>query len=169
MKAIFINTKDLKRFTNIDGNLDNDKLIQWVEVAQDVHIHQFLGTDLYDKIQSIIIAGTVDDVANANYKTLLETYIKPAHVRWAMVEYLPFASYNIARGGVYKHSSEASDSISIEEMNNLIAKSRETAQHYTDILIRYLCNNNTLFPEYSTNSDGDLYPEHDLNLGGWVL
>ena len=70
MKALFITMTELKRKSIIDGTLDEDKLIQFVEVAQDVYIQNFLGTKLYDKIMDIIIAGTLDDSANSDYKTL---------------------------------------------------------------------------------------------------
>ena len=53
-KALFITMTELKRKSIIDGALDTDKLIQFVEVAQDIHIQNFLGTKLYEKIQSLI-------------------------------------------------------------------------------------------------------------------
>ena len=64
-KALFITMTELKRKSIIDGALDTDKLIQFVEVAQDIHIQNFLGTKLYEKIQSLITGGTLDDAANA--------------------------------------------------------------------------------------------------------
>ena len=42
MKALFITLKELKRKSIIDGNLDQDKLIQFVEVAQDTYIQQLI-------------------------------------------------------------------------------------------------------------------------------
>jgi len=168
-KAIFISTDTFKAYTIINGNQDDDNLLQWIEVAQDVHIHQYLGTDLYNAIQEMITDGSIGDGGNASYKELLDDYIKPALVRWALVEYLPFASYDINRGGVLKHNSETADSVSIEEINSLIEKTRYTAMDYTKLMINYLCNNSSDFPEYSTNSNGDLSPTRDQNPGGWVM
>ena len=75
-KALFISVLDLKKRSILDGNLDSDKVIQFIEVAQDTHIQNYLGGKLYQKLQDIIIAGTVDQPANSNYKLLLNTYIK---------------------------------------------------------------------------------------------
>ena len=41
-KALFITINDLKRKSIIDGNVDADKLIQFIEVAQDTHIQNYL-------------------------------------------------------------------------------------------------------------------------------
>ncbi len=38
MKALFITVKDLKAKSIISGNTDADKLIHFIEVAQDIHI-----------------------------------------------------------------------------------------------------------------------------------
>ena len=112
MKAIFITTKDIKRYSILSGTVDNDKFTQFVEIAQDIHIQTYLGTDLYEKIQELIINDTIGSGANTNYKLLLDTYIKPMHVHWSAVEYMPYLAYTVANGGVYKHTSENSESAS---------------------------------------------------------
>ena len=57
MKALFITIKELKRKSIFDGNIDGDKLIQFIEVAQDTNIQTYLGTKLYDKLQEDVING----------------------------------------------------------------------------------------------------------------
>ena len=76
-KALFITTQDIKRYSVLSGNVDPDKFIYMVEISMDTEIQNRLGTVLFQKIQALIIAGTVNDPANAAYKTLLETYVKP--------------------------------------------------------------------------------------------
>ena len=39
-KALLINREDLVRFTPLSGNIDFDKVIQYVEIAQDIHVHE---------------------------------------------------------------------------------------------------------------------------------
>ena len=55
MKALFISIADLKAKSIIDGNTDADKLIHQIEVAQDMHIQNYLGGRLYDKLQDVDI------------------------------------------------------------------------------------------------------------------
>ena len=50
MKALFINAKDVKTFTSINGNLDPDRYLNAVYLAQITHIQNMLGTDLYNRI-----------------------------------------------------------------------------------------------------------------------
>ena len=169
MKAIFVTADDIKRYSVLDGNVDHDKYAQFIEIAQDIHVHTYLGTDLYDKIQSLIIANTIDDVGNAVYKTLLETYIKPMHIHYSLVEMFPYIAYTLKNGGFFKHGSETSESVSIEEIEKLAERSRSTAQWYTERMIDYLCDNSTSYPEYTSNSNGDVYPDKDSKYTGWVL
>ena len=65
-KALLISRQDAIRFTNMNGNIDTDKFIQYVSIAQDIHIQSMLGTKLLEKIQAEIIAGTL---ANPYLKT----------------------------------------------------------------------------------------------------
>ncbi len=164
-QALFITRNDLVKYTAINGNVDTDKFIQFIKIGQDIHIQNYLGSDLFNKISNDIINNTL----SGDYLSLVETYIKPMVIHWAMVEYLPFASYTIANKGVYKHSSENSDTVGKNEIDFLIEKSRNLAQYYTDRFISYMNNNQALFPEYYTNSNSDVYPDKNASFEGWVL
>jgi hypothetical protein len=164
--ALFITRKDLVKFSSLNGNVDTDKFLQYIKIAQDIHIQNYLGTDLYNKIQADIIATTLA----GDYLTLVNDYIKPMLIHWALVEYLPFAAYTIANKGVYKHNSENAENVSKEEIDFLIEKERTTAQYYTERFIDYMSfNASSKFPEYYTNNNEDIYPDKDANFGGWVL
>ena len=56
-KALLISRNDVVKFTSVNGNVDVDKFIQYVSIAQDIHIQGMLGTKLLEKIQAEIIAG----------------------------------------------------------------------------------------------------------------
>lgn len=164
-QALFVTTEDIKKFTALNGNVDPDKFIQFVKIAQDTHIQEYLGTRLFEKINDDIVA---DDLI-APYTTLLNKYIKPMVIHWAFYEYLPFASYTIANKGVYKHGSENSESVSKEEIDYLINKQQSIAQHYTTRFKDYMCFNQSSFPEYNENSNGDMFPNTNTINYGWYL
>ena len=44
-KALFISRTDLVKNSIIDGNVDTDKFIQFISIAQDIEVHNYLGTD----------------------------------------------------------------------------------------------------------------------------
>ena len=164
-EALLISRNDIVKFTALNGNIDTDSFIQWIKVAQDIHIQNYLGTNLLEKIKTDIINNTL---ANP-YLSLLTTYVKPMLIHWAMVEYLPFSAYTIANKGVFKHTSENATSVEKNEVDFLVEKERMIAQNYTERFINYINFNNSLFPEYSTNSNADMFPSTQNNFTGWYI
>lgn len=164
-EALLISRKDVVKFTSMNGNIDTDHFIQYVKIAQDKHIENYLGSDLINKIKEDIVASSLA----GDYLSLVNNQVKPALLHWTMVEFLPFSNYTIANKGVFKHTSENSDSVTKEEIDYLIEKERNTAQYYTDRLIDYLnFNASSKFPEYYSNTNEDVYPDKDL-FGGWII
>ena len=163
--ALFVSRDEIVKFTALNGNIDTDSFVQWVKVAQDIHIQNYLGTKLFKKINDDIVAGTL----TGNYLTLTNVYVKPMLIHWSLVEYLPFAAYTIANKGVYKHNSENSDTVSKEEVDFLVEKESSIAENYTRRFIDYMSFNNSLFPEYNTNSNADVYPDKQSDFAGWQL
>ena len=169
-KALFITTKDIKRYSVLSGNVDPDKFIYMIEIAQDTEVQNYLGTKLLDKLQDLILAGTINHPDNAKYKTLLETYIKPMTIYWALVVYMPFSAYTVANGGVYKKQAESSETVSKEEVDYLVESYRSIAQFYTNNFIDYMIYNQATYPEYNANTNDDIYPDTaNADFGGWVL
>ena len=164
-EALLITRKDVVKFTAMNGNVDTDNFIQFVKIAQDKHIENYLGTDLLEVIQTKITGSTL----TGDYLSLVNDWVKPCLIHWAMVEYLPFAAYSIANKGVFKHSSENAENASKEEVDFLMEKERDTAQYYTNRLIEHLSFNNSKYPEYNSNNNEDVHPDKDANFEGWVL
>jgi hypothetical protein len=138
-----------------------------VKISQQIHIQNFLGTKLYNKISDLIstnaIAGTV-------YETLLINYIQPMCIHYSMVDYLPFCAYQIKQGGIYKHVSENAETVSKNEVDYLVEKERNMAEWYTRRFIEYMDFNQSDYPEYTSNTNNDIYPDRDEpTFQGWVL
>ena len=140
--------------------------IQYVKIAQDIHLQNYLGSDLYEYIENHIIAGTL----SGHYQTLVETYCKPVLIHWAMVEYLPYGAYSINNKGIFKGSSETAETVDKTEVDFLIEKERNVAQYYTERFIEYMSfNAPSKFNEYYTNNNENVYPDKDASFEGWVL
>ena len=164
--ALFIKRADLVKNTALSGNVDTDKFIQFVKLAQEIHVRNYLGTDLYNKISNDIISSSL----SGDYLDLVNDYIQPMLIHFAMSEYLPFAAYTIANGGVYKHTSENATQPLKEEIDSLINKERDYAEYYTNRFIEYMSfNASSKFPEYYSNNNEDIYPDKDSLFQGWVL
>ena len=163
--ALFISRTDLVKNSIIDGNTDSDKYIQFIRIAQEIEVQNYLGTDLYNKISADIIAGTL----SGDYLNLVNDYVQPMLIWWAQVNYIPYAAYQIKNGGVFKHTSENAESASRSEVDYLVQKARNTAEYYTRRFVEYMNFNSNLFAEYNSNSDSDVYPDNDSLFNGWVL
>jgi len=163
--ALFISRTDLVKNSILDGNVDTDKFIQFIKVAQQIDIQNLLGTDLYNKISADIIA----DSLSGDYLTLVNSYIQPTLIWFAQMNYIPFAAYQIKNGGVFKHSSETAQNVDKNEVDYLVGKAREYANYYSTRMVDYLCFNDNLFPEYRSNTNEDISPDTDTTFNGWLL
>jgi hypothetical protein len=164
-QALFVTTKDIATFTPINGNVDVDKIVPSIKVGQDIHIQNYLGTDLFDKINDDIVASTL----TGNYLTLVNKYIKPMVFWFGFYEYLKFAPYEIDNKGIFKHISENSNGADTSEVDSLEGKALIIAEHYTKRFTDFICFNSADYPEYNTNSNGDMYPDRDVNFTNWFL
>jgi hypothetical protein len=164
-EALLITRDDLVRLTALGGNVDTDKFIQFVKIAQDIYIQNYLGTNLLNRFKTDIENNTLA----SPYLELLETYVKPMLIHWAMVEYLPFAAYTIANKGMYKHNSENATNVEKNEVDYLVEKERSIAQHYTQRFIDYMGTYSATFPEYNDNSSPDMFPDTNNFFRGWYL
>ena len=166
-KALLVTRHDISVFTAANGNIDNDKLLPFINQAQDIHIQNYLGTDLYNRIKADIVASTLTNP----YLALVNDYIKPMLLHWSMVEYLPYAGVNISNGGIYTKNPENSTALTRDDVDSLIERARTTAQFYTNRFIDYMQSGvaPTSFPEYYSNSQADMYPDDIASFGGWVM
>ena len=67
--ALFISRDDLTNNTILDGNIDTSKFIQFIKIAQQIHLQNYLGTALYDSISDKIIANQL----TGDYLLLVKT------------------------------------------------------------------------------------------------
>lgn len=161
--SLFVTTTDVKRFTIVDGNVDNDKFINFIEIAQTIHIQNVLGTDLYEKLQSDIAGSTL----TGDYQTLVESWIKPCLIWYAFYEYMTFAGVTVNNKGAFRHSSEAAVTLDRDEVMDLKNAAKNYADYYLERLIDYVRLID--FPEYDTNTEGDVYPNASPSTGSWYL
>tara|TARA_R100001460_G_scaffold99527_1_gene142806 strand:+ start:92 stop:595 length:504 start_codon:yes stop_codon:yes gene_type:complete len=165
-EALLISRSDITKHTSLNGSIDVDVYLNYIKIAQDKHIQQFLGTDLFESIQSKITGGTL----TGDYLNLVTEYVKPMLIHWSMVEALPFLGIQIANNGIFRPTSENGSALPKEEVDYLIEKERDTAQYYTERFIDYMSHNAaSKFPEYYTNTNEDVSPTKDSDYEGWVL
>jgi hypothetical protein len=164
-KALLINREDLVKRTPLSGNIDLDKIIHYIEIAQDLHIESLIGTKLIERIKTDIVGASLSGV----YETLVVDYIKPVLVQYTFLEFLPFAQYTLGNKGIFKHTSEASSVPTVEEIDRMKEAARDTAQHYAKRLNDYLEHNSETYPEFLANVEEDIRPNRNPLFGGWDI
>ena len=167
--VLFISEAKLKDSTAINLNVDSDLLLPYVLQSQKLYIETKLGTDLNQKLKDLITAGTIGNVANAAYKTLLDDYISFVLVNYALYHAIPFLRFKIENGNIYSKTSETGTPLTTEESQHLREEIVNTSQYYSERMVEYICNNTSSFPEYSTNSGADVNPDKNAYYNGMNL
>ena len=167
--VLFISQQKLAESTAINLNVDTELLLPYVRQAQKLYVEPKLGTKITQKIKDLITAGTINDVANAAYKTLLEDYIGDMLPNWAFYHAVPFLRFKIENGNIFSKTSETGTSLSTEEAQHLREEIRNTSEYYTERMIEYVTNNLSDFPEYSTNTGADVSPDRNAFYNGMNL
>jgi predicted glycosyl hydrolase (DUF1957 family) len=157
MAVLFVNEDKLKSSTAINYNVDTAFLLPFLKIAQDKHLQIILGTKLYDKLQDDI-AGVGGASLSGNYKILVDDYIQDAIIHYALVEALPFISFQIKNGSITQKNSENGTAATRQDVDYLVQKERDSAEFYGQRIVEYLCHNSSLFPEYSNNTGADMNP-----------
>ncbi len=167
--VLFISESKLKDSTAINLNVDPQILLPYVLQSQRIYIEPKLGTTLYKKLESLITAGTIGNVGNEAYKTLVDEYIGDCLPSWAFHMCIPYLRFKTENGNIYSKTSETGNPLSTEEAQHLREEVRNNAEYFTERMIKYITNNITLFPEYNTNSGADISPDQNAYYNGMNL
>ena len=167
--VLFISEQKLKDSTAINMNVDVDLLLPFVKEAQKLYVETILGTELTQKLKDLITAGTIGNVANAAYKTLLDDYIGDMLPGYSLYHALPYLRFKVENGNIYSKTSETGTALSTEEAQHFREEVLNTASYYRERAIDYIRNNISSFPEYSTNSGADVSPTTDNYYAGMNL
>jgi hypothetical protein len=172
--TLFVTQNDIKANTIVSGSVDPDKILQFVKIAQEIHIQNYLGTKLYNRMQLYV---TNNGDQNGNFtglntdpeKILLDEFVKDMTLYFSMVEYVAIGAFEITNKGVLRHTSETAELASKEDLDYLTNKYRDLAQYYTAQFIDFMSYNQQTYPEYNTNTNNDRYPSRDSYFGGMQL
>ena len=154
-RVLFLSTYRLKKNTPIQQNVDDDLLNPYIYKAQETHIQQILGTNLYDSISDMIINNTIGAPQNVNYKTLLDDYIGPCLIEYSFYEVMPFISLKITNKSIVRGNAEFANEGDLTDLKYLRQTVADIAQFYAQRLSNFIKQYNYNYPEYFTNSGLD--------------
>jgi len=161
--TLYISSTRIKKDTALGGSVDDNIIMPYILLSQDMFILPVLGTDLDAKLKADIQAGSLSGA----YKTLVETYIQPALVQSSFSELAPFLRLRFVNNSVVvMGDTDTGQSATYDDLRPLMDRAKDAAEFYRERLIDYIRNNTSSFPEYSTNSGADLDPTANNYFAG---
>lgn len=145
--------------TPFNGNIDYDKLVPCIEDAQVTDLEPLLGQILFDKILDDFEAQTLTGLYLELYNKFIVDYL----IRAAAKNYFLIGAYQIANGGIYKHSAENAETISKEEVDYMMVQQRSKMEVYGTRMKRWLSYNS--ITEYLRHSD--IVNAKSINVSSW--
>lgn len=148
LETPLISEELLKLFSPISANVDIDKIVGFVPLAQNFYIEPILGRPLVEQLQQEIEENTLTDSDKA-----LLLKIAPSLALWTT--YISFRSlaYTITAKGITAENSENSRSLERKELADWLYDIKDKAELATDMLIKYLCNCRELYPSWFPEND----------------
>ena len=147
--------------TPFNGNIDYDKLVPCIQDAQVTDLEPLLGQILFDKILDEYEAETLTGLYLDLYNKFLVDYL----IRAAAKNYFLIGAYQIANGGIYKHTAENAEAISKSEVDFMMVQQRSKMEVYGLRMTRWLVYNK--IPEYLEYSDS--VNARPINVSSWFF
>ena len=154
--TLLISEAKVKAFTDINNNLDPSLIKSTIREAQIIHITRLLGTKLYDKIIDDVDAGTL----TGNYKSLVDDYIQDSLLYWSYYESLESIYLRPRNNGLLQpQGGDNALSVDMLVYDKKRRSVKNKAEYFSERLVDYLCFNNSLFPEYGTEQNDEIFPD----------
>jgi hypothetical protein len=147
--------------TPFSGNIDYDKIVPCIEDAQVMDLEPLIGQVLFDKI----VLQKENNTLSGKYLILYNDFIINYLIRATAKNILLVLAYQIANGGIYKHTSANSESVSKEEVDYLMTQQKSKMEAYGLRLQRWLRFNN--IPEYLQFSQ--IVSKKNQEVGSWYM
>lgn len=154
---IFIDENYLKDYTQLTDAVDPELMYPAALVAQDKWVTPRTGDALMRKLKTDAEADSLTGL----YATLVNTYLRKALVWWTMVELLPRLYVRWDNAAPQIRINDETNQIEQGDLRREVEYARETAQHYTDRMVDWLCVNGSQMPEYNNNTSPDRPPTSD--------
>lgn len=157
-----ISVKLIKQYSPLMQNVDDDMVKMHISESQDIDMRYLLGESLYkvifDEYEAYIAAG---GTSAPNPK---DTYIEQRilDLREQLKPYLIYrtlfnSTYSIAvkltNKGMTEQSSDYSKNAELGLIEKMKQQWKTKSEDYMNIVIKYLIENNSLYPEYSVTCD----------------
>ena len=157
--TLFISVQNIKDRTGLHANVDEKLVLPEIKTAQDMYILPALGSALYNQLQTAVEGNTYTNEET----TVLDDYIADCLVYYVMSELPMGLSYQFYNKGLLRKSGDKTENPSMQDMIDVANRYRARAEFYKQRMIKYLKQNNVLYPNYLNFGSGidSIKPDND--------
>lgn len=148
--TLFISVQSIKDRTGLHANVDEKLVLPEIKTAQDMYILPALGSALYNELQTAVNSNTYTNLQT----TLLDDYIVDCLIYFVMSELPQGLSFQFYNKGLLRKSGENQENPSMQDMIDVANRYKARAEFYKQRLIKYLKQNNALYPNYLNFGSG---------------
>ena len=159
--TLFISTQFLKDNSIIEGNIEDRLIINAIIKAQTIDIQNILGQELYTEIKNQVKTKTI----STKNKTLLDDYIVPCLVEWAVWRSLPIINTKVKNIALIQQNAENAQPVSNDQEIYLRKDIKQSAEFYSDTLKRYLFKNQSDYPLFLQSQTYEIRQNFRYNTG----
>lgn len=153
----------------INNDVDSDTLKKTIWIAQEQHVQNSLGSNLYKEFKRLVDTGDIDLPGKVEYKTLLDEYIIPVLFRYSYYRSIRTFSSQFTDKGVQNRSGEASQRAPENNVHALRQDALNDAEFHEKLLKKYICDKGAgVFPEYFDCNPEDIRPKSESSFNGIV-
>lgn len=162
----FISISDIKDIGYVEGNVDDITIRKAIIEAQKLHLLPILGTALYDKLNTDVVAGSVTGV----YATLMSK-LRDALIWATMYELVYPLSIKMRNKGTMQQSGDNTQNMTLGELNSMMDNFQRKRDEYSQRLTNYLLENSSSFTEYENPGTGvdTIHPDQENYTTTWWL
>jgi hypothetical protein len=159
LNILFISADTIKERSGLHYNVDEKLIKPEIKTSQDMYILPALGSALYNRLQDGISCNNL----TCDEKTLLDDYVADTLVNYVLSELPQGLSFQFYNKGLVRKSSDNTDMPSMQDLIDIANRYRARAEFYKQRLIKYLKQNQTLYPLYLNFGSGidAIQPDND--------
>lgn len=174
-KTMLISPNTIKGMSLVNLNVDDTDLAASIRIAQNIYLRDILGSRLLDTVKELVynaikgLTPSINDSDKAQYKALLDDYLKDALAYKAISEVCRRISYKIRNVGVAQNSDTNINAANGTDIKELRAEYETYFNDAANRIIDFLKENKSAFPELEECPCGDTLPNLNAKYGNCGL
>jgi hypothetical protein len=167
---LLISEETLKNDSLIGDNVESQFILPAINVAQEQHLQQLIGTKLLRKIQALIEDNTITGSTYSDYKYLLDEYIT-IYLEYKVLSEIQIPlSFKMRNSGLIQNADTQQKQLDNKDIMFIKQFYDDKATYFAGRISDYLCANSTKYSEYkSTDSKADIHSKQEKYSTGIYL